>query len=195
MEVTSLKGFTGPVQIQLLNDIVFKFSGIQQHFLLEGVTSWNMFAGCIGFRECLLQYQLQFHDSDLGMLSGFTICKPIVWSTWSTCTLPHENPIMATAGYFPATAPAPEDLQDQQLQAYLKSFSPDPPQALEPGWAKAIRLLEAAPVSRRSSEPVQPRATEAVKAWVSLCFSVEVVILFEFPKIEILRCLCWVVFL
>ena len=102
---------------------------------------------------------------------------------------------MATAGYFPATAPAPEDLQDQQLQAYLQSFSPDPPQALEPGWAKAIRLLEAAPVSRRSSEPVQPRATEAVKAWVSLCFSVEVVILFEFPKIEILRCLCWGVFL
>ena len=46
----------------------------------EGVTSWNMFAGCIGFRECLLlQYQLQFHDSDLGMLSGFTICKPSVW--------------------------------------------------------------------------------------------------------------------
>ena len=51
-----------------------------------------MFAGCIWFRECLLQYQLQFHDSDLGMLSGFTICKPIVWSTWSTCTLPHVNP-------------------------------------------------------------------------------------------------------
>ena len=70
------------------------------------------------------------------------------------------------AGYFPATAPAPEDLQDQQLQAYLQSFSPEPPQAVEPGWAKAIRLLEAAPVSRRSSEPVQAtaRATEAVKA-------------------------------
>eukprot|EP00435_Cladocopium_sp_Y103_P053685 s1995_g17.t1 len=67
-------------------------------------------------------------------------------------------------GYFPATAPAPEELQDQQLQAYLQSFSPDPPPAVEPGWAKAIRLLEAAPVSRRSSEPVEPRAKEAVKA-------------------------------
>ena len=71
---------------------------------------------------------------------------------------------MVTAGYFPATAPAPEDLQDQQLQAYLQSFSEPQAEAVEPGWAKAIRLWEAAPVSRRSSEPVQTRAAEAVKA-------------------------------
>lgn len=30
--------------------------------------------------------------------------------------------------------------------------------------------------------------------FITVCFSVEVVILFEFPKIEILRSLCWVVF-
>jgi hypothetical protein len=35
MEVTSPKGFTGPVQIQLLNDIVFKVEGFNNIFFLR----------------------------------------------------------------------------------------------------------------------------------------------------------------
>lgn len=48
MEVTSPKGFTGPVQIQLLNDIVFKVGGFNNILFVWGCINCNFMILILG---------------------------------------------------------------------------------------------------------------------------------------------------